>query len=295
MGNIIDLHIHSTFSDDAEHSPTYLVRKCEESGIRVMSITDHNSARANKEAQTEAKRLGIKFISGIEIDCRHNGKNFHLLGYGIDEDSPDFAAHEDFHFSQERVASKERLVLTRKLGFDITADELNAVSNIDDGTGNWTGEVFAEVLLEKKDYFDHELLRPYRKNGARSDNPYVNFYWDYYSQGKQCYVKTEYLSLDRAIDIIQKNRGKAVLAHPGQNLKGQFELIDEIVECGIDGLEVFSSYHDEKTAKYFYDKALEYSLLITCGSDYHGKTKPSVKLGKTGCWLDPKNVFGGGI
>ena len=295
MSNFIDLHMHSTFSDDAEFTPTELVRQCKDAGIQAMSITDHNSARGNVEAKSEAKRLGIKYISGIELDCRHNGKNFHLLGYGINEDSPDFAAHEDSHLSKERIASLERLVLTRKLGFDITAEELNAVSNIDDGTGNWTGEAFAEVLFEKEEYREHSLLKPYRANGVRSDNPYVNFFWDYYSQGKACYVKIDFLSLDQAIALIKKNGGKAVLAHPGQNLRGQFELFDEIVKCGIDGVEVFCSYHDEKTAKYFYDKALEYSLVITCGSDYHGKTKPSVKLGKTGCWLDKKEILGGAL
>ena len=295
MGNFIDLHMHSVFSDDGEFAPAELVRQCKEAGIQVMSVTDHNSARGNKEAREEAGRLGIEYISGIEIDCSFMGKNFHLLGYGINEDSPDFAVHEDTHLSMERIASRERLSLTRKLGFDVTADELNAVSNIDDGTGNWIGEVFAEVLLAKKEYQNHELLRPYLSGGERSDNPYVNFYWDYYSQGKACYVKTDFPSLEFAIAIIQKNGGKAVLAHPGQNLRGQFELFDEVVKCGIDGVEVFCSYHDEKTAGYFYDKAIQKSLIITCGSDYHGKTKPSVVLGKTGCTLDRKSILGGAL
>ena len=293
VGNFIDLHMHSTFSDDAEFTPTELVRQCKDAGIQIMSITDHNSSKANTEAKIEAKRLGIKYISGIEIDCRCNGTNLHLLGYGIDEGSPDFAAHEDSHFSQERIASRERLILTRKLGFDITSDELNAISNIDDGTGNWTGEAFAEALLGKKEYLDHELLKPYRANGERSDNPYANFYWDYYAQGKPCYVKTDFPSLGQAIAIIQKNGGKAVLAHPAQNLKGQLERFDEIAKSGIDGVEVFCSYHDKKTSEYFYDKALQYSLVVTCGSDYHGKTKPSVKLGNTGCWLGQSEIFGG--
>ena len=295
MGNFIDLHMHSSCSDDAEFAPTELVRQCKEAGIQVMSITDHNSARANLEAKEEAMRLGIRYISGIEIDCCFKGKNLHLLGYGIDDGSPDFSVHEDNYLKQQGIASRERLILTRKLGFDITAKELNAVSNIDDGKGNWTGELFAEILLGKEEYLDHELLKPYRKNGERSDNPYANFYWDYYSQGKPCYGKVDFPDLDWAIDIIRKNGGKAVLAHPGQNLKGRFEFFDEIVKCGIDGVEAFCSYHDENTARYFYDKARQYSLIVTCGSDYHGKIKPSVKLGKTGCWLDGQEVYGGAL
>jgi len=146
--------------------------------------------------------------------------------------------------------------------------------------------MFAEVLLEKEEYLNHKLLEPYRENKERSDNPFVNFYWDFYSQGKPCYVKVDFPDIKEAIGIIKDNGGKAVLAHPGNNLKNRFELFDEIVKTGIDGVEVFCSYHDKEATEYFYKKAIEYSLIITCGSDYHGKTKPSVKLGKTGCWLE---------
>ena len=290
MKSYIDLHMHSTCSDDGEFSPIELLRQCKDAGIRVMSITDHNSARANAEARVEAKKLGIKYISGIEIDCKFKGINMHLLGYGIDDSSSDFVVLENHILSDGKNASKERLDLTRKLGFSISEEEVNAVSNIDDETGIWTGEVFAELLLEKPEYLEHPLLLPYRSGGERSDNPFVNFYWDYYSQGKPCYVEVDFPTIEKAIAIIKNNGGKAVLAHPGNNLKGRFELFDEIVNTGIDGVEVFCSYHDKDTAKYFYEQANKHSLIITCGSDYHGKTKPSVKLGETGCWMDLEQI-----
>ena len=290
MNQYIDLHMHSTFSDDGEFTPAMLVRQCKAAGVRVMSITDHNCVRGNAEARMEAEKNDIKYISGVEIDCRFNNKDFHLLGYGIDWNSSDFATLEEHILSGERKASLERLVLTRELGFDLSATELNAISNIDDEFGVWTGEVFAEVLLEKAKYFNHALLLPYRAGGKRANNPYANFYWDYYSQGKPCYVEVDFPAIEDAIDIIRRNSGKSVLAHPGNNLKGQFELFDEIVKTGIDGVEVFCSYHDEKTAHYFYEQALKHSLIVTCGSDYHGKTKPSVRLGKTGCWISPQEI-----
>ena len=132
-------------------------------------------------------------------------------------------------------------------------------------------------------YLNHELLKPYREGKDRGDNPYVNFYWDYYSQGKPCYVEIQYLSLQETIQIINEHGGIAVLAHPGNNLKGKFELFDEMVKEGIQGVECFSSYHSEEVNKYFYEKAKEYNLLYTCGSDFHGKTKPSISLGHNGC------------
>ena len=47
----------------------------------------------------------------------------------------------------------------------------------------------------------------------------------------------------------------------------------------IDGVECFSSYHTSETNEYFYNKAKELNVLYTCGSDFHGKTKPSIYLG----------------
>ena len=91
-----------------------------------------------------------QYISGIEIDCHYKGINLHLLRYGFDEDSEDFLILEDRILSGERGASEERLRLTRQLGFDVQTSELNALSNIEDGTGIWTGEVFAEVILHKE-------------------------------------------------------------------------------------------------------------------------------------------------
>lgn len=50
MEKLMDLHMHSYYSDDGEFSPEELVRQCAMSGIRVMSIADHNSVRANDAA-----------------------------------------------------------------------------------------------------------------------------------------------------------------------------------------------------------------------------------------------------
>jgi len=280
---MIDLHMHSSYSDDGEFTPVELVRKCRAAGITTMSITDHNSARGNKEAKQEAEKLQVHFIPGIELDCTFGGVNLHLLGYQINDKSSDFEALSKNILSQEKKASYERLKLTRKLGFEISENEMNALSNINEGICLWSGEHFAEILLAKKEYKDHPLLLPYRDGGARSVNPYLNFYWDFYGQDKPCYVHVNFPSLKEAIALIRDNGGKAVLAHPGNNLKNRFELFDEIVLQGIDGVEAFCSYHNKEDADYFYKKGLAHSLIITCGSDYHGKVKPAVALGKSGC------------
>lgn len=282
----IDLHMHSLYSDDGEFTPKQLVEMCRDKGIEIMAIADHNSVKGIAEAKEEAEKNNISYISAIEIDCKYKGINLHVLGYGIDENSSDFAELEEDILNQEKNNSLMKIELTNKLGFDLTKEQMDTVSK----NGVYTGEMFAEVLLDDERYIDDDLLKPYRDRGLRSDNPYVNFYWDYYAQGKPCYTEVKYLSLKEAVSMIRKNKGIAVLAHPGNNLKGKFEVFDEMVHEGLAGVEAFSNYHDEDTVKYFLAKAEEYKIIPTCGSDFHGKTKPAIELGETRCIIDENKV-----
>lgn len=280
---MIDLHMHSYYSDDGEFQPEELVQKCKEKGIRYMAIADHNCVRAVEEGRKAAQKEGIHFISGVEIDCTFQGVNLHVLGYGIDERDPAFQKIEDNISEQSGEASVKMLEGTRKLGFDVSEKDMEELTETMFWKNRWTGEMFAEVLLNKPEYKEHELLLPYRPGGNRSSNPYVNFYWDYYSQGKPCHVGIKFPSMEEVIAKIHESGGKAVLAHPGVNLKDHMELWKEIAVSGIDGVEAFSSYHSPEDAMFFSHEAGKYGLFVTCGSDYHGKTKPSICIGQHGC------------
>lgn len=276
---MLDLHMHSLYSEDGEFTPAQLVEQCAAQGITVMAITDHNSIRANSETARLAKKHGITYIPGIEIDCTFESVGFHVLGYGIDYHSDDFMRIEKNVEKQTIAASAKLLQKTRELGFPITEEDVFAVSRTAHRPEIWTGEIFAEVLLGKPEFAEHPLLAPYRPGGSRSDNPFVNFYWDYYSQGKLCHVEIKYPTMREVIDIIHRNHGIAVLAHPGVNLKGRAHLLEPLLELPFDGIEAFSSYHTAEQADYYCRVADSMQILTTCGSDYHGKTKPSVHLG----------------
>lgn len=272
---MIDLHMHSIYSDDGQFTPEELVAQCAQAGITCMSVTDHNSVKANACAGAEAKKAGIQYIDGIEIDCVLEGVQFHVLGYGIDSASEDFARIEANVHAQEEGASRARVAALSRFGFAISEEDL---APLQDGI-TWTGERIAEALLAK-DEIDPRL-EPYRSGGARADNPYVNFYWDFCSQGKVAYVPVSFPDMANVIRILHENGGKAVLAHPGQNLSGHEYLLKKALDLGMDGIEAFSSYHTPQQADFYAAKARERNLMVTCGSDYHGKTKPAVHLG--GC------------
>ncbi len=114
---MIDLHMHSRYSEDGEFTPSELAEQCAEKGVCMMSVTDHNCAKANGEAERAAKEWGIAYVPGIEIDCTYSNMDFHVLGYGIDYQSSDFEAIEKNVADQSFQASLERLRKTREFGF----------------------------------------------------------------------------------------------------------------------------------------------------------------------------------
>ena len=287
---MIDLHMHSSYSADAEFTPSVLAKMCAEQGVTLMAVTDHNSARANTEAREAAKERGIAYLSGIEIDCLFEDTALHMLGYGIDERDAGFRELEEQFYRQSREASRKMLDKTLELGFCVTEEELEAAAEDSLWPGVWTGEMFAEALLGKPEYDGHPGLLPYREGGARSENPCLNFYWDFYGPGKPCHVPLCFPSFEQILDLIHQTRGLAVLAHPGMNLKGKEHLLEPMVKLGLDGIEAFSSYHDPGQAAGFLERAGREGLFVTCGSDFHGKTKPAVHLGGHGCTLPEEQI-----
>lgn len=279
MGNQIDLHMHSNKSNDGEYSPEELMNLCKEHGLTFVALADHNSVKGILQAKEKAKELGIAFLAGIELDCEYKGYNLHVLGYGIDDTLSEWNKYEKELLIQEQEASKIRLERIRSLGIYVNEDKVMqlAVERV------ITGEMIAEVALADKRNDENPILLPYREHGLRSENPYVNFYWDLCSQGKPAYVPIQYMSLSDAIFLIRKAGGVPVLAHPGINIGKDINLLKGIIECGIEGIEVYSSYHDKDTISFYRQKAKEYALFQTLGSDFHGKIKPAICLGEMEC------------
>ena len=77
--------------------------------------------------------------------------------------------------------------------------------------------------------------------------------------------------------------GIAVIAHPGiirTDAEGLARLVGEARRCGVDGLECFYPEHDERMVARCLVLAATNDLVPTGGSDFHGQTKPDVRLGQ---------------
>ena len=96
---IIDLHNHSYYSDGVL-SPSEVVRLAKEQACDVFALTDHDTVDGLAEAKTEADKLGVKFIPGVEISAMWSNMTIHILGLGVDADNAVLQAglkqHQDF-------------------------------------------------------------------------------------------------------------------------------------------------------------------------------------------------------
>ena len=280
----IDLHMHTCFSD-GEFIPEEVIDRAIRNNVEIISISDHNSVKAIERALNYSKGKNIKVIPGIEIDCTFKNIDLHLLGYNIDYKEKDFYELEESIFNQEIAAAKEKIKKIKEYtGLNLSEDEVLKRS----ANGVVTGELIAEIFLEDDENRKSSILKPYQEGGDRSDMPYVNFYWDYFAQGKPAYIPMEFISIKEAINLIHRSGGQAVIAHPGNNLKDKLDLIDELIKEGLDGIEVYSSYHTKDQVEYFYNKAINNNMLITCGSDFHGKIKPNIEIGRFD--FEPENI-----
>lgn len=268
--------MHTTISNDGTYSPETIIQMCHEAGLEIVALADHNSIKAFRIAKPIADAYRMKLIPAVELDCHIDGINLHVLGYGINPNHPTFDAYEEEILTQERNSSQFVVNKIRELGIHLEDKALNRVQI----HGVITGEMIAEVALEDSKNDNNELLVPYREGGSRSQNPLVNFYWDYCAQGKVAYYPIQFRTIDEIIQMINDAGGFAILAHPGNNIKTNVDVFKKIIDKGVIGVEVYSSYHSPEVIEHYHALALEHDLIMTLGSDFHGKTKPSIHLGK---------------
>ena len=269
-----DLHIHSKYSSDGEFETQEIIEMCVSNEVETFSITDHNSVSGIENAVLQSQSKGLSFIPGIEIDCNYKGIDLHLLGYNINWKSRDFKNVENSVAEKVMNSLTEMIYNLQKLGFTINEEAVLSKAN-----GSLpTGELIAEVMLSDKKY-ETDRLRPYMSGGSRSDMPYINFYHDYFAQGKPAHVHIEFMSFTDAIKLVIDNGGIPVIAHPGLNLKGKEEITEQLLGEGAKGIEVFNNYHNDQQIEYFVDLVKKRNTLMTCGSDFHGKTKPLIHVG----------------
>jgi predicted metal-dependent phosphoesterase TrpH len=270
---IIDLHIHSKSCSDGNLTVEEIVKEAKIRNIGLMSITDHDSIGCQEKAMDLAKKNGIRYISGVELNVtfshpRYNeGKSISLdfLGYQFDVKNKELKdkLQQIAEYREERAAK--------------ILDNIN-VEFGKEGIGKLTKNDFKEI----QDSVDGVLGRPHiadyfvRKGVVRTRQEAFDKYL------VKCDVSKYPLYIEEASRLVRNAGGKLVFAHPNdphgtslvtltKSLHEQTEIIEESILRYIDGVECWHSRNGAQTTNHYIKFAKKHGLIMTGGSDCHQK------------------------
>ncbi|QKG85172.1 PHP domain-containing protein [Kroppenstedtia pulmonis] len=239
-----DLHIHTTASDGI-YTPSEIVKKAKSVGLTTIAITDHDTLAGVEEAQHAGEQVGLQVWAGVEISTRYKGISVDILGYNM---SDCLTLHQQLSTFRDARYSRALGIIQKcmDLGMPLTMDDVLEFS----GTGVITRPHIAKALAQKgyvpdvQSAFDH-----------------------YLGEGKPANVNKKELTPEEGIQWIQQTGGQAVLAHPVYI--GNDEIVRELVQLGMNGIEVWHRSHTSLDSKRYLSIADEYQLKVTGGSDFH--------------------------
>lgn len=244
---MIDLHLHTSASDGA-HEPEELVRRAWLAGVRVMSVTDHDTIGAVPRAAAAARTFGIELVPGIEITAVVDGGDVHVLGYFIDVDSAALGAFLETQ-RVDRVrrarALAERLA---SLGMPIDVEPLLAAAR---DAGRVVGRPQVAAALVRAGH-----VATVREAFDR-----------WIGEGRPAHVSRTGVPPDAVVGLVHEAGGVASLAHPGQ--LDRDDAIPPLARAGLDAIEAYHPDHDEAATARYRAMAVALGLAVTGGSDFH--------------------------
>ena len=264
----IDLHVHSNFSDGSE-STEKLIELATAANLAAFALTDHDTTNGYKslyEASSKhnaglPKEEQLEVLPGVEISAAYKNGDIHILGLLVDPNDSEFNALLK-SAEKERIARNIKMVDNLKnAGLDISYEEI--VASAPDSI--ITRAHFGKYLVEK---------------GIVSDYP--SAFEKYLGDNTPYYVARKFTSPKDAIEGIIKSGGVPVLAHPiiyRLPIKELEALVDTLISYGLRGIETLYSSHSKQDENYLRGLAKRKGLIITGGSDFHGKPKPAINMG----------------
>jgi predicted metal-dependent phosphoesterase TrpH len=246
---VIDLHLHTTASD-GRSEPVALVQEAWAKGIRAMSVTDHDTTGGLAAAAAECQRIGMEFVTGIEVTAVHRGRDVHVLGYGIRAESACLQAA--VAGQREKRAARAREIADRlaKLGVPIDIERLFDAGSDRSGKSLARPQIAAALIA------------------AGHVESVAEAFQRFLGEHGPAYVPHQGAGPVDVIRTIAAAGGIASLAHPGYSRVD--ELIPTLADEGLACLEAFHCSHDEASCLRYLRTAEHFRLGVTGGSDYHG-------------------------
>ena len=252
-----DLHLHSHFSDGT-YTPEEIARRGKGFGLEALALTDHDTVEGCGEMQAACAAHGIDFATGTELTAEREGNEIHLLGYFIDTHNKKLLEKLKAFQAVRQSRIHEMVERLNNLSIPLRADDVFALANCrSPGRPHVARALVLDGFCGSMDEaFDRFL---------KKDRP--------------AYVPKFKISAFEAIDLIHDAGGLAVMAHPGLNRTDDF--IPMLVGHGLDGIECIHTKHTPSMTTRYLKLAAQLNLLVTGGSDCHGKSKGKPLIGTT--------------
>ncbi len=250
-----DLHSHSLCSDGTE-PPAQLVEHALERDLVALSLTDHDTMEGQAEARARAAGTSLRIIPGLELSTSHNGLEVHVLAYFVDEDNEELVAALAHFKTVRRERARAILERLKRLGMPLTEEEV-----LERAHGGTIGRPHVAEALVARGYvmsFD-EAFRRYLGNRGPA------------------WVPKPVPTPSEAIELVHRAGGVTSIAHPAT--VGQDSLIPEFAKRGLAGLECIHPKHDPASEQRYRDMAARLGLIVTGGSDCHGRRPGGSMIG----------------
>lgn len=257
----VDLHVHSDASDGSL-SASEILSLATKIGLKAIAITDHDTVDGTVEALKNQQSYPLDILPGIEISADYPSGGMHILGYLFEPEAP--SLRRVLNVLQEARTERNLKIVERlqRLGINITYDTVQEVQK----RGQVGRPHFAQALVQKgivptvQDAFSQFL-----------------------KSGRPAYVPKYRLSPAGAIQAILEAGGIPVLAHPNSvNARDEAELealLLDLKAVGLKGLEVYYPEHGPEQKAGYERLSVRHGLVMTGGTDFHGATKPGIRLG----------------
>jgi len=250
-----DLHLHTLFSDGT-YTPEELILAGKTSGLSAIAVVDHDCVDAVSPSIDIGKTHGIEVLPGIELTAEYSGREVHILGYLFDYKGKGFTEKLDF-LKKNRVDRVYKITDRLKdIGIPLKPESVFGMAK--EGT---VGRLHIARALVRNGFVG-SIYEAFQK---------------YIGDNCPAYVCNFRFTPAEAIRLIREQKGIPVLAHPYSFNRD--ELIPELVNDGLMGLEVHYPEHTQSMVNFYLKLAKENNLLVTGGSDCHGEAKPEIKIG----------------
>lgn len=275
---MIDLHIHTTYSDGT-CSIKEILEKAEKLKLDYISITDHDTVKGYDELNKLdiGKYYSGKIINGVELKGIYRNRTIDILGYDIDIKKMSKWL-DDFYKENSRDKIQTKYLKTlydrvKKNGVKVIPfDEIKWNPEND-----WANVVIYDEITkfeENKKVLPEEIFEDYEIFRQKyCYNEKTIFYLD---------KSEDFPKVKQVVDIIHECGGKAFLAHPFiyRWIENKEKFILEMInEYGLDGVECYYSKFSEENIKTAERLAIENHKFRSGGSDYHGLNSPGIELG----------------